>query len=153
MSAQAPSVTLHASCVAVAGRGLLIRGASGSGKSSLSLQLMAYGADLVADDQVQICQRGVTLRASPPAALTGLIEARNFGILTATFAKASAICAIVDLDEVETERLPRLRYESILGQKIPVFRRVEGQHFAAALIQFLKCGCLDPDAKRPDVKL
>ena len=35
---------LHASCVAVAGRGLLIAGASGSGKSALALDLMAFGA-------------------------------------------------------------------------------------------------------------
>ncbi|OIQ38792.1 MAG: serine kinase [Roseobacter sp. MedPE-SWde] len=153
MPAQGSSLTLHASCVSFAGRGLLIRGASGSGKSALALQLMAYGADLVADDQVQIWQQGATVWAGPPAALSGLIEARNFGILTAAFVKDTAICAIVDLDEVEAERLPPLRYESILGQKIPAFRRVEGPHFAAALIQFLKSGCLDPDAKPHDTKL
>jgi len=153
MSAQAPSVTLHASCVAVDGRGLLIRGASGSGKSALALQLMAYGADLVADDQVQIWQQGATVWAGPPAALSGLIEARNCGILTAAFVKDTAICAIVDLDEVEAERLPPLRYESIFGYQIQTFRRVEAPHFAAALIQFLKSGCLDPDAKPRDAKL
>jgi HPr kinase/phosphorylase len=37
---------LHASCVALNGRAVLITGKSGSGKSALALQLMAYGAML-----------------------------------------------------------------------------------------------------------
>ena len=46
-------VNLHASCIAVHGRGVLILGPSGAGKSSLALQLMALGADLVADDMIE----------------------------------------------------------------------------------------------------
>ncbi len=38
--------------VALAGRGILILGASGSGKSALALALVAGGAALVADDRV-----------------------------------------------------------------------------------------------------
>ena len=41
---------MHATTVALRGRGLLILGPSGSGKSTLALQLMAVGARLVADD-------------------------------------------------------------------------------------------------------
>lgn len=149
--ASTPSRTiLHASCVTFAGRGILIKGGSGSGKSALALQLMGYGADLVADDQVQIWQQGAAVWAKSPAALTGLIEARFVGILTAAAAQETAICAIVDLDQVETERLPAKRHERLLGEQIQVFRRVEGSHFAAALIQFLKSGALDPDARLPD---
>src|ERR1051326_6191249 len=40
---------VHASCVAVDGIGVLIRGPSGSGKSDLALRLIAGGADLVCD--------------------------------------------------------------------------------------------------------
>jgi len=47
------TTTIHASCVAVDGKGLLITGASGSGKSALALQLMAFGAHLIADDRVK----------------------------------------------------------------------------------------------------
>ena len=46
--------TIHASAVALGPVGLLIMGASGSGKSSLALELMARGAKLVADDQVVV---------------------------------------------------------------------------------------------------
>ena len=42
---------VHASCIAHRGRGLLILGPSGAGKSTLALEMMAYGAALVADDR------------------------------------------------------------------------------------------------------
>ena len=56
MPPSAPLI-LHATAVAVAGRGLLIRGASGSGKSGLALEMMARGAQLVSDDRVIVSDR------------------------------------------------------------------------------------------------
>jgi len=52
VSARRPMVLIHASCVAVEGRGVLLRGAPGAGKSDLALRLIEGGADLVSDDQV-----------------------------------------------------------------------------------------------------
>ena len=43
---------IHATCIEVDGVGVLIRGASGSGKSDLALRLIDAGATLVADDRV-----------------------------------------------------------------------------------------------------
>ena len=54
---------LHATTVALAGQGVLILGPSGSGKSGLALQLMAMGAELVADDRTIVTARGSTLHA------------------------------------------------------------------------------------------
>ena len=76
-------VLLHASCVAISGRGVLIIGPSGSGKSALALQLMAFGASLVADDQTELTVQGGTLIARCPPTMSGLIEARGLGILRA----------------------------------------------------------------------
>ena len=57
---------VHASCVTVQGRGVLITGASGSGKSALALSLMALGADLVADDRVILSlDRGRVMASAP----------------------------------------------------------------------------------------
>ena len=42
----------NVSCVAIGGRGVLIEGAPGSGKSSLALALIDRGAALVGDDGV-----------------------------------------------------------------------------------------------------
>jgi HPr kinase/phosphorylase len=106
---------------------------------------MAFGAELVADDRVELWQEGEGIRARAPAALKGLIEARYLGILTAAPSAETAICAIVDLDVAEMDRLPVRRVQRFLDRDIPVFRRVESPHFPAALIQFLKSGVLDPD--------
>ena len=65
---------LHGSAVAFAGRGVLILGGAGTGKSALALALIGRGAALVADDRVEIERRGGALIASAPAALAGLIE-------------------------------------------------------------------------------
>ena len=62
---------VHASCVALDRRAVLLRGASGCGKSALALQLMALGATLVADDRVILRLRDGALAASCPASIRG----------------------------------------------------------------------------------
>lgn len=138
---------LHASAVSFQGRGLLIRGASGSGKSALALELMARGAGLVADDRCELhpIPGGLELRA--PQAISGLIEARGLGILRASPVAAAQLHAIVDLDHLASDRLPRHQEAEILGCALPLLYRVDAPHFAAALIQYLKSGAIDPDAK------
>ena len=73
---------VHGSCVALTGKGLLITGRSGSGKSALCLQMVALGAELVADDRVQLRREEGQILARAPAAIAGLIEARGIGIST-----------------------------------------------------------------------
>ena len=67
---------VHASCVALGGRGVLILGGSGAGKSGLALQLMAYGAALVSDDRTILSNRDGALQAAAPDTIRGRIEAR-----------------------------------------------------------------------------
>ena len=55
--------------VAWCGRGILLLGAPGSGKTALCLELLAAGAYLVADDLVRLEPRGGTLRECRPRAL------------------------------------------------------------------------------------
>ena len=73
----AREMLIHASCAARTGRGVLLTGPPGSGKSDLLLRLLDRGFALVADDQVDI----VNLEASPPSRLAGLLEIRGLGIL------------------------------------------------------------------------
>ena len=136
---------LHGSCVAVDGQGLLVLGASGSGKSNLALRLMAYGAALVADDQVILTARDGRIVAASPPVLRGRIEARGLGLLRATPAPPVPLAAVADLDRAETERLPPLRHITLLGLDLPLFHRVDGIDFAAALMQVLRGGRSDPD--------
>lgn len=131
---------LHASCVALNGRGLLITGASGSGKSGLALALMSHGATLVADDRVIVRRRGGALLAEPPAPIRGLIEARGVGLLRAAVAAPVRLFAVVAMDRTETERLPPGREATILGAALPEFFNVDSAHFAPALLQYLRAG-------------
>ena len=132
--------TVHASCVAVEGRGLLILGRSGSGKSALALALMALGADLVADDRVILTPGPQGPVASAPAALCGLIEARGLGILRAVPVPSAVVAAVVDLDQQEAERLPPTRTITLAGTDIPLFHGQAMPYFPAALMQYLKGG-------------
>jgi HPr kinase/phosphorylase len=101
------TVNIHASCVmldkaaaifgAAPGDGVLILGASGAGKSSVALQLLAMGAKLVADDRVDLFEQEDVLWAGAPASLAGLIEARGLGIVTLPYAQSARIALAVQL--------------------------------------------------------
>ncbi|MEZ0279767.1 HPr kinase/phosphorylase, partial [Methyloceanibacter sp.] len=76
------SETLHATCLSVQGRGILLCGPSGCGKSDLALRLITtLDARLVADDQVTVERRGSMLVGLAPASLRGLFEVRGLGIV------------------------------------------------------------------------
>ncbi|MFB2595252.1 HPr kinase/phosphorylase [Paracoccus sp. p4-l81] len=132
--------TVHATTVAWDGRGLLILGPSGSGKSALALRLMALGARLVADDRTVLDRRGNTLWASAPDATRGLIEARGIGILRADALPSAPVVLAVDLTQPEVERLPPDRHITLHGLAIPLVWRVDASHFDSGLIQVLKAG-------------
>ena len=121
----------------------MIRGASGQGKSTLALTLMAYGAALVADDRTRLWREGATLMADAPDTLRGLVEARGIGILNATPTGPARIVAIVDLDRPERDRLPHTRQVDLLGVALPLLNMGGAPHLAAALLQYLKAGRRD----------
>ncbi len=135
------SANVHGTAVALdAQRAVLILGASGAGKSLLALRLMALGAHLVADDRVDLKRDGQEIRARPPEALVGRIEARGIGILCATPLWPARIVLIADLDRMEPERLPRQRFRKILGVKLPLVSRVQHDHLDVTILQWLKGG-------------
>lgn len=136
----APTLTLHASCVAVDGRGVLITGPSGSGKSSLALALMAYGAVLVADDRTEISVQGEDVVASCPPAIAGMIEARGMGILNAEVCPAVAVRLVVDLGQTEGQRLPPHRNVTWFGHTVPLVLGQTSPHFPAALWHYVRAG-------------
>lgn len=135
-----PPLVLHAGCVALDGRGLLITGPAGSGKSSLALALMALGARLVADDRTILSLRDGRLHATCPPALRGLIEARGIGILQADPIDGTDLSLVVDLGVTETERLPPRRTVTYLGRTVDLVQAQQNPHFPAALFTYLKGG-------------
>lgn len=112
--------TLHAGCVAVHGaggwRGVLIRGPSGAGKSDLALRLAARpGWRLVADDRCHVWASGGALWARAPERISGLIEARGLGIVTAPRRPLARLVLALDLVEAAPERLPEPEIERLQG--------------------------------------
>ena len=112
---------IHASCVELAGTGVLLRGASGSGKSDLALRLIEAGARLVADDRTDLVVEGDRLVASAPAPISGKLEIRGVGVVTMANVTRSPIGLAVDLVATgDIERLPEARQCSYLGIDVPL---------------------------------
>ncbi len=115
---------IHASCVAIGDRGVLILGPPKSGKSDLALRLIddpGFGlgddrlrAELVSDDQTLVMRRVDSLFASAPQAIAGKLEVRGIGILNVSYRREVAlVLAVTLLPAAEIERLPgehQLRY-------------------------------------------
>jgi serine kinase of HPr protein (carbohydrate metabolism regulator) len=102
-------LTVHGSAVLLGETGILIRGASASGKSALVLELLAADperARLVADDRVILAAVNGRLLAGVPAAIAGLIELRGVGLLRRPFVAPVVIRLVVDL--VPAGAAPRL---------------------------------------------
>ena len=139
------SIILHATTVSVQRRGAVLIGASGSGKSGLALAMMAFGAELVADDRTEIFLSGHedTVMARAPETLPGLIEARGIGLLNAPLFGVVPVAMVVDLDQIESQRLPDPRETKLLDQIVPLLHRSETPYFASSLYHYLKYGRRD----------
>src|SRR2546425_6047304 len=127
-----PTVTEFGSMVDILGVGVLIRGASGIGKSECVLGLIERGYSLVADDVTRITSlEGRELMATAPELTRNHIEVRGIGIINvaAVFGIGSIriekrLDLVVtlkeweDLEEVDRIGLDRQNYE-ILGLPVP----------------------------------
>lgn len=139
-----PSV--HASAVMVGDQAVLIRGPSGSGKSSLAFELILAGragllpkAVLIGDDRVRLTIRAIELIVSPVSELAGMIEIRGLGIRRVDCLDEAGVGLVVDLDAPDAERLPppeALRTE-ISGVALPRIPVARGQRALPLVIGFL----------------
>ena len=101
------------------GSGVLIVGSSGSGKSSLAINLLALGSKLVADDQCELVKKNNRFSVSKPASLPKSIEIRGIGLVSVPMVVETSLDWVVNMDEAEKERMPDLRFTEIDGYKIP----------------------------------
>lgn len=110
--------TVHATAVVIGETGVLIRGASGTGKSSLAFALVETArqsglyAAFVADDRVALSQVNGRLIARCPETIAGLAERRGRGIEGVDHVPAAVIRLIADLVDADAvARLPEIGEE------------------------------------------
>lgn len=121
-----PPRRLHASAVVIGEAGILIRGPSGVGKSSLALaligaaQLRGHFARLVADDRTEITVCAGRLLASPVPPIEGLVERRGLGLTPERHLAAAVLRLVIDCG-TEPERMPEPEalVETIAGVTLP----------------------------------
>ena len=114
-----PPQTVHASCVAIDGRGVLIAGPSGAGKSDLTLRLIDRGAVLVSDDYTVLTALNGALYAAPPATIAGRIEVRGIGIVERPFVHDVPVALWVEAGT--PERMPEAMTHVIAGIALPAY--------------------------------
>jgi HPr kinase/phosphorylase len=131
---------LHASCVSIGNKGVLIAGPSGAGKSDLALRLIDGGAQLVSDDQTQLRAEGGILIASAPPSIKGLIEIRHVGLLRLAYVSSAPVGLYLEPAHLEEklERLPEAQTITFLGcairqLRLPVFAASTPAKIRAAL--------------------
>lgn len=119
VSALSEDLLRQVTCVAIGGRGVLIEGPPGAGKSGLALELIDRGAVLVGDDGVRLERRGEALWALPPPNTRGLLEARNLGLLTFPTAEAPVALRLV-LDPNAPRFVEAAGVAAIAGVPVPL---------------------------------
>ena len=130
---------MHANALVLRETGLLLRGGPGTGKSALSMELIADSrrrgefASLVGDDRIALENCSGRLIARPHIAIRGSIEVRGAGIVSVAFERSAVIRGLVELaamEEVDPGRPTELRWplEEICGLSVPrlVLKRRDG---------------------------
>ncbi|WP_338955741.1 HPr(Ser) kinase/phosphatase [Spiroplasma endosymbiont of Polydrusus cervinus] len=130
----APVTEEHASLINVFGKGILLRGKSGIGKSEMTLELIKKNHLFVGDDRIIIQQRNNRLYGQSHEMLKNLIEVRGLGILDLSKiyglqvlldeTKIDLVIELIHLDDEQYKSIDRLgteyKYIKILDTKIPI---------------------------------
>lgn len=115
---------LHATGIYFEGKGLLLRGKSGVGKSDLAIRMMSRGAELVGDDYVELTvNRQGQLIMTAPKNIAGKIELHNVGIIDVPYRASAVVDLVLDLVDgtglPSLDRLPSRETVQIAGKDIP----------------------------------
>ena len=151
MTGELTGDTIHASAVKLPLGGVLLLGSSGSGKSSLALQLIDhYGGQLTADDRVCLTVIGNNLQAAPPDNLAGLIELRGLGIITVPHQNAMIDLAVELVSRKQLPRLAKAESFSHQGINVPLIRLhghdMTSPGIIARALEFVSESGLSPDS-------
>jgi serine kinase of HPr protein (carbohydrate metabolism regulator) len=131
----------HATAIILGDSGLLIRGRSGVGKTTLALALVEMSraggrfARLVSDDQVLLEAHGGRLVCRPPDAIAGLAEYRGVGPRRTAFEPGMVVDLVADLVEHgSAPRYPERDSVTLEGCEIPFLAFPEHEIAGPALV-------------------
>ena len=121
------SFVFHATSLVLGSFGILICGASGSGKSSLTLTLIERAQQtgrvgtLISDDQTTISTEAGKLIASTPSAIAGAVEIRGAGLFEVPYQQQAEINLLVELVSADkAPRYPADEKRELAGIMVPV---------------------------------
>lgn len=113
-------IRCHASSVSIAGRGVLLRGPSGSGKSDLALRLIDGGGQLVSDDYTDVHVRDGSAFLTAPDEIAGRLEVRGLGLMQLAAVQDIPLALVFDLMPYEAiARAPDPDMETFDGVAVP----------------------------------
>lgn len=134
------SKNFHGTALILGERGVLITGASGSGKSTFALNLLSRAvatsrfARLIADDQLFLSCKSGRLICLAPETIRGLAEIRGLGPWPVPFEPAGVIDLVVRLTpDGEAERFPEPATMELAGCRLPCLALAERNAIGAAL--------------------
>ena len=148
--ALAAETLIHGVFLNIYGKGVVIKGDSGIGKSEIALELIKRGHLLIADDAIELYHIGQSIVGKPPLVLKNLLEIRGIGVIDVS--KMFGVASVLPKDNVEMiiqlERwLPSKEYtrigmeedeitEEILSVRIPkIVVPVTGGRSMSAIIE------------------
>jgi serine kinase of HPr protein (carbohydrate metabolism regulator) len=119
-------MNLHGTAILLGDKGVLIRGRSGAGKTTLALSLiercqaMNRFASLVCDDQILLEAHDGRLVCTAPESIAGLAEFRGLGPSRTPFEPRMVVDLVVDLVERElAPRYPKEDATTLMGCRVP----------------------------------
>lgn len=139
--------TTHASAVLIGPKAVLIRGASGAGKSAVAWRLIEAGrqgvlpfARLVGDDRVELQATHGRLLVRPAQALAGLLEIRGVGIRRVLYEPVAMVGLVLDLGQPGPARLPEAADAAVTlaGITLPRLAVAGADAALPALLAFLQ---------------
>jgi serine kinase of HPr protein (carbohydrate metabolism regulator) len=139
--------TIHASCIAVGEAGILIRGRSGIGKSTLARELVHAArqaglfARLVSDDRTRVGRRNGRLVARVVEAIGGRLEARGAGIFAVDHEPSAIVRLVIDLFDAQPDRLPNVADQTVVlcGVMVPRLSQQAGALSLSLVLSRLSC--------------
>lgn len=128
----APCISLHGVLVQIYGKGVLLTGESGMGKSEIALELIKKGHLLIADDRVDCFLIHKEIVGQSPAVLKEMLEIRGVGIINVS--KMFGVSTVLDKTKIDLNihlepwhvekdydrvGIEEKKYKDILGVSIP----------------------------------